>query len=120
MKSDHIVERYEIRSEVNELLRDLINRQNQFGFMKFYIAIRDEYFSFAEQLHIISVIHCREYDIRLTSISPVGELRDNATYIDKIYIVMDSWEEAWIVAIHNGIPYRGYNQCLNSIAALCQ
>jgi hypothetical protein len=64
---------------------------------------------------MIQYLYRDNYRFSTYTLSPWGELADNTTWEDRVYMEMDRWSSAWRIAIQLGIPYKGFNPELTAI-----
>ena len=105
----------DISQDMKELVVFASKNDSFYGSYFLFNTLKSEKFDLQDQLYMIQYLYSDNYRFHTYELSPWGELADNTTWEDRVYMEMDSWDRAWRVAIQSGIPYKGFNPELSAI-----
>lgn len=103
----------EFHKDADKLLYHTANNPNAYGASCLYYALSSTDFSYDDQLKIIvGLNNINQYKyFKTLPYRYESELK----WEDRVYREMDKWYYAWVTAIQDGIPYKGFSNELSSL-----
>lgn len=113
----------DIGQTTRELVFQFSRNQGLSGLIQVYNVLQYNKFSLQEQVYIIVYLHRDNFYMSemlyANHLFPDfrGE-KDDISWVVRVLDFLDSWTDAWTIAISNGVTYRGKNSQLQSLYSI--
>lgn len=106
------------KTSVEDIIQELDRRPDTYVNFTLLIILQERTFTLDEQIVLLSYLF-NQYRHLTRSLINYRPDCSEASCTGEIFVILDTWETAWLHVIHNGIcSYSGYSEYLASIQVL--